>query len=180
MELPESKMTITRIDSAVRTFNSRLATLEHLIRAGFEHLRENEVTYLQRCLTPDMLPLGTQIAFTCNQPRNFAFWLEGSPSDDLNPTVESLSLAEAYISETRVLLSKHEGSKDTLPVQKQLLLGPGLHADLTGEEYFAEFLLPNFYFHLVTSYAILGAAGVPLGKRDYMLHLLPKVVQSAI
>jgi hypothetical protein len=173
-------MTVTRIDSAVRTLDSRLATLDHLLGVGVEHLRESEAVYFERRLAPDMLPLGTQVAFTCNQPRNFALWLEGSPADDLDPKVESLSLARGYISETRVLLSKHERSDEVLPAHKHLQLGPGLHADLTGEEYFAEFLLPNFYFHLVTSYAILRAAGVPLGKRDYMLHLLPKVVQSAI
>ena len=173
-------MTVTCIDSAVRTFDSRLATLEHLLSTGLDHLKEGEATYLQRRLAPDMLPLGTQIGFTCNQPRNFALWLRDAPADDLDPNVESMSLARSYISETRALLSVHNGSNAKLPTQKHLTLGPGLHADLTGEEYFAEFLLPNFYFHLVTSYAILRSAGVPLGKRDYMLHLLPKVVQSAI
>ena len=173
-------MTVTRIDAAVRTLDSRLVTLDHVIGAGVEHLREPESVYLERRLAPDMLPLGTQVAFTCNQPRNFVLWLDGLPADDLDPKVESLSQARGYISKTRELLSKREGSHGALPLEKHLQLGPGLHADLTGEEYFAEFLLPNFYFHLVTSYAILRMAGVPLGKRDYMLHLLPKVVQSAI
>ena len=173
-------MTVAGIDSAARMFDSRLVTLEHLLGVGVEHLKEPEVVFFERRLVPDMLSLGTQIAFTCNQPRNFALWLEGSPADDLDPKVESLSLAQSHISNTRALLSKHQGSIEPLPAKKHLQLGPSLHADLTGEEYFAEFLLPNFYFHLVTSYAILRAAGVPLGKRDYMLHLLPKVVQSAI
>ncbi len=173
-------MTVTLIASAARTLDSRLATLEHLLKVGLDNLRESEETYLRRCLVPDMLPLGTQIAFTCNQPRNFALWLEGSPANDLEPTVHSMALAESHMVATRAMLSKHVNEQSPLPAKKNLALGPGLHADLTGEEYFEDFLLPNFYFHLVTSYAILRAAGVPVGKRDYMLHLLPKVVQSAI
>lgn len=30
-----------------------------------------------------------------------------------------------------------------------------------------EYLIPNFFFHLTTAYAILRNLGVPLGKRDY-------------
>jgi hypothetical protein len=31
-----------------------------------------------------------------------------------------------------------------------------------------KFALPNFFFHVVTAYAILRAQGVPVGKRDYL------------
>ena len=39
---------------------------------------------------------------------------------------------------------------------------------MTGTEYLVQFALPNFYFHLVTAYAILRHNGVELGKRDYI------------
>jgi hypothetical protein len=34
--------------------------------------------------------------------------------------------------------------------------------------YLLGFALPNFYFHLVTTYNILRHNGVELGKRDYI------------
>ena len=37
-----------------------------------------------------------------------------------------------------------------------------------GASYANEFALPNFYFHLVTSYAILRHNGVDLGKMDFI------------
>lgn len=43
--------------------------------------------------------------------------------------------------------------------------------------YVNEFLIPNFYFHLVTAYDILRMAGLPIGKADYMVHLMPYVRQ---
>jgi hypothetical protein len=39
---------------------------------------------------------------------------------------------------------------------------------MTGADYFLEHVLPNFYFHLTTSYAILRHNGVAVGKRDYL------------
>lgn len=56
-----------------------------------------------------------------------------------------------------------------------LELGPQLFAGLDAESYLSDFLLPNLYFNLVTSYAILCNAGVPVGKADFMRHLAPRV-----
>lgn len=39
---------------------------------------------------------------------------------------------------------------------------------MTGDEYVAQFALPNFYFHAATAYAILRHNGVELGKRDFL------------
>ena len=166
------------VSSTIDQFVARLTTLESLVTSGEAHLAEGANQYLGRRLAPDMHPLGTQIAFTCNQPRNFALWLKGRPSSDLDPEVRSLETALRYIHDTNDLLVECSVSDERLPSDKHLGLGPGLYAELTGHQYVSEFLVPNFYFHLVTSYAILRMAGVPVGKRDYMAHLLPHVKQS--
>jgi hypothetical protein len=54
-------------------------------------------------------------------------------------------------------------------------LGQSLYVELSGNDYVNEFLIPNFYFHMVTAYDILRMAGVPIGKRDYMMHLVPLI-----
>jgi hypothetical protein len=45
--------------------------------------------------------------------------------------------------------------------------GQWLHA----YDYVVQFALPNFYFHVVTAYAILRHEGVQLGKADYLGQL---------
>ena len=40
--------------------------------------------------------------------------------------------------------------------------------DLHTSSYVRDWALPQFYFHLMSAYAILRAAGVPLGKADYV------------
>ena len=42
---------------------------------------------------------------------------------------------------------------------------------LSGFEYVNNYLLPNFYFHVTTAYAIMRKNGVDLGKSDFMGEL---------
>ena len=39
---------------------------------------------------------------------------------------------------------------------------------LSGYEYATEYLIPNFYFHVTTAYAIIRKNGVAIGKSDYL------------
>ncbi|MEL6385399.1 MAG: DUF1993 domain-containing protein, partial [Cyanobacteria bacterium J06626_18] len=158
-------------------FQSRLATLEHLLKSAQTHFGDSE-SFLQERIAADMFPVGTQIAFTCNQPRNFALWCEGKPADNLDPTVTSLMQAYEHIANTQNLLLKISTEDTKLAEVTRIDLGERLYLELSGSDYVNEFLIPNFYFHLVTAYDILRMAGVPIGKRDYMMHLIPFVKQE--
>jgi hypothetical protein len=39
---------------------------------------------------------------------------------------------------------------------------------LKGQPYLLQMVLPNFYFHATTAYAILRHNGVEIGKRDFV------------
>ena len=41
-------------------------------------------------------------------------------------------------------------------------------ANFLGQPYLLDFVLPNFYFHVATAYAILRHHGVELGKMDFL------------
>jgi hypothetical protein len=163
------------VASLIETFTTRLDTLEHLLDAGARHL--GAADFLQRRLIADMHPLGTQVAYTCNQPRNFALWMQGQPTSDLDPVVASLDVARERIHGAKALLAGIPQGAG-LPARKDLRLGTELRADLSGHEYVHDFLLPNFYFHLVTAYDILRMSGVAVGKGDYMRHLGGRLVRA--
>ncbi|MBM0744498.1 DUF1993 domain-containing protein [Phormidium sp. CLA17] len=158
-------------------FQSRLATLEHLLKSAQSHFCDDE-SFLQKRIAADMLPFGTQIAFTCNQPRNFALWCDGKPANNLNPDVTSLAQANGHIANTRDLLRGVNAEDVKLAEVTRIELGQGLYLELSGNAYLNEFLIPNFYFHMVTAYDILRMAGVPIGKRDYMMHLVPSIKRN--
>ena len=161
--------------NAIRTlFQSRLETLEHLLKTAQTHF-SNDESFIQKRIASDMFPLGTQIVFTCNQPHNFSLWCDRKPLDNLDPEVTSLAQAYEHIANIKKLLADIQVEDEKLAEEIRLDLGEGLYAELKGSIYVNEFLIPNFYFHLVTAYDILRMAGVQIGKKDYMMHLMPLV-----
>ncbi|MFM2311191.1 MAG: hypothetical protein RLZZ04_467 [Cyanobacteriota bacterium] len=161
------------IGSIQTLFQSRLTTVEHLLNSAQTHFG-NE-SFLEQRIAADMFPFGTQIAFTCNQPRNFSLWCDDKPADNLDPQVKSLAQAYEYIANTKELLSGINADDAKLAEVTRIELGQNLYAELSGSAYVDEFLMPNFYFHMVTAYDILRMAGVPIGKKDYMMHFMPFV-----
>ncbi|MCP9799761.1 DUF1993 family protein [Synechococcus sp. RedBA-s] len=94
-------------DDILRIFQTRLITLERILILGERALPDRDAALLER-LAPDMLPLGTQIAFTCNQPRGFAQWCAGQPSTNLDPEVTTMAGARSCIEGTSALLAEIE------------------------------------------------------------------------
>jgi uncharacterized protein len=90
-----------KIKAIQNIFSSRLDTLSHLLTVAEDHFGDDVESMLQRRIAPDMLPFGTQIAFTCNQPHNFALWCLGRSENNLNPDVASLIEARNHISSTK-------------------------------------------------------------------------------
>ena len=170
-------MEIQNLESAKNIFHSRLTTLEHLLNSAQTHFSGSE-SFLEERIAPDMFPFGTQIAFTCNQPRNFALWCDSKPMDNLDPEVTSLARACKQIADTKELVSSVDPESTKLDRTTRIDLGEGLYIELPSSAYVDEFLMPNFYFHLVTAYNILRMAGVPIGKKDYMMHLATFVRQG--
>lgn len=164
-----------KITALQNIFSSRLDTLSHLLTVAETHFGDDVESILQRRLAPDMFPFGTQIIFTCNQPHNFALWCLGQAADNLPPEVASLAVARGHISATQELLASLNVTDTTLSEIKRIDLGQGLYLELSGLSYVDDFLLPNFYFHLTTAYDILRMAEAPIGKRDFMRHLVPFV-----
>ncbi|MCB1662124.1 MAG: DUF1993 domain-containing protein [Pseudomonadales bacterium] len=171
--MPEDK-----IKSFRELFLSRLSTLSHIIDISSEHLQKEADSILGYRLIDDMLPLGTQIAYACNQPRNFALWCEGAAMENLSADVESLSEARKIIDDTRSKLISVTVNDEKLQEVMRIDIGEEQYIELPGLEYVNDFLIPNLYFHLVTAYNIMRMKGVPVGKFDYMIHLAPKVKQT--
>ncbi|WP_339694114.1 DUF1993 domain-containing protein [uncultured Parasphingorhabdus sp.] len=139
-------------------------------------------------LAPDMFPLSTQIRFACVQAQEAVFRLKGEvfPAligellDEGRDAAErpgTFANAKARIDETLALL---EGlAPDALdkdpnePVAHALPIG--IVFDLTAEQYARDWALGQFYFHIMTAYAILRSEGVELGKADYIPHMFPYI-----
>ena len=89
----------------------------------------------------------------------------------------SIASAKARIDETLAVLD--DLAPDALDTDPQSpiehALPMGIIFDLTAEQYARDWTLPQFYFHVMTSYAILRNQGVELGKADYIAHMFPYI-----
>lgn len=166
-------MATREIAELQRIFQSRLDVLDHILDVGGKHLDLEAA--LQERLAPDMFPLGTQVAFACNQPRGFSQWCAGKPVENLGPGVDSVEQARLLIGQTKQLVAAIDAGDDKLDQVKRIGLGPGRYCELPGRQYVSDYLMPNLYFHVTTAYAILRKLGVPVGKSDYMSFLAPHV-----
>ena len=170
-------MSNPRIQRLQQLFVSRLDTLSHILQVGQAHFGDRDL--IDERLAPDMLPLGAQVAFACNQPRGFSQWCAGQPVENLPREVDSVAMARAHIQQTKALVAGIDASDAKLDEIKRTGLGPGLFCMLPARQYVSDYLLPNFYFHITTTYSILRMLGVPVGKADYMRFLGPHVQQES-
>lgn len=174
-------MTITEL--LLPTYRQMLQALAAWLHKAQEQADDADALMAAR-LAPDMFPLSTQIRFACVQAYEGVYRLRHEP---LPPALEELlnegrnggerpgTMAEALarIAETLIFL---EGvapdamdSGAALPLALELPMG--IAFDLDGEGYARDWALAQFYFHVMTAYAILRHKGVNLGKADYVAHM---------
>lgn len=160
------------------TYDNMLGSLDGWLAKATDH--DDGDALLARKLTDDMFPLSRQIRFACNLPGEAMAGAAGVAfsSSDIDDT--TLASARERIAATRALIQGWRatpfGAEDA---SVELSLANGMTFDLETESYVRDWALPQFYFHLMTAYAILRVAGVPLGKADYVGFMFRYMRQPA-
>jgi uncharacterized protein len=161
-------------------FATRLQVLARLLEVAEAQLRDkarDPETLLTARLADDMVPFPHQIVFACNQANQFAAWCIDAASPQTNPTTLDFAGLKKHVRDTLQYLADSTGKLEdsVLDRDKQIDLLEGKYLTLPGPLFVDEWLMPNFYFHLVTAYDILRHEGVRIGKADYMAHLAAHV-----
>ncbi|MGF1606545.1 MAG: DUF1993 family protein [Rhodothalassiaceae bacterium] len=129
-------------------------------------------TFFSARLAPDMQPLSAQVRFVCLQAEEARARLLDQPIAQVAP-VADFADAQDRLAWARARVS--EAAADPAPVDPRrritLTLADGLVFDLSVADYVRSWAIPQFYFHLVTAYALLRHAGAPIGKADYVPHM---------
>jgi hypothetical protein len=119
-------------------------------------------------LAPDMFPLVRQVQATCDQAK----YAVGRTTGRDIPTHPDIELTFADLKsriESVVAYLNGFSEKDFAELDARTVTTPRWEGkSMTATNYFLEHAMPNFFFHLTTSYAILRANGIELGKRDYL------------
>ena len=177
----------------IPTYAQMLGTLSSWLDKAETQLPAGQAERLLAArLAPDMFPLATQIRFACRQAQEGIYRMQGKDFTASMDTLlnegrnagerpGTLAQARAHIAETLTVVESASASDGEIDPASPIdhALPNGMILDVTAERYARDWALPQFYFHLITAYAILRSQGIDLGKADYVQHLLPHLRHAA-
>ncbi len=165
-------MPITMHSASVPVFVRMLGNLGRWLDKAEAHAKAKKFdtsVYLNARLAPDMLPFSKQIQIACDAAKFGVARLAGveSPKFEDNETTlaelrERIAKTVAYVQSVPAAQIDGTETKDVVVPRRDGSM------TLKGEFYLKHYVLPNFYFHANTAYALLRHNGVELGKGDYL------------
>ena len=165
-------MSITMHSASVPVF---VRTLENLLtwldkaEANALAKKFDPAVYLAARLAPDMLPMAKQIQIACDSAKFGVARLAGVDAPKFDDTESNLAELRMRVKKTidfvrsvpAAAIDGTEGKDVVVPRRDGSMT-------LKGEFYLKHYVLPNVYFHVTMTYALLRHNGVDLGKGDYL------------
>jgi uncharacterized protein len=165
-------LSLSMHSASVPVFVRMLGNLNAWLEKAEAHARAKKFdtgVYLNARLAPDMLPFSKQIQIACDAAKFGVARLAGveSPKFEDNETSlaelrERIAKTVAYVQSVPMAQIDGTEAKDVVVPRRDGSM------TLKGEFYLKHFVLPNFFFHTTTAYALLRHNGVDLGKGDYL------------
>jgi len=165
-------MSISLYDTAFNTFRSGLRAMDSILAKAEAHAKARgyePANLLHARIAPDMFDLTRQVQIACDMAKSGAARLAGVevPSHpDTETTYDELHARIAKVlafldTLDRKAIDGAAGRDIVVPLRDRKL-------EFKGSDYLVGWALPNFYFHVTTTYAILRHNGVELGKKDFL------------
>ena len=165
-------MTISMYQASLPIFVRMLHNLDAILAKGAayaEAKKINPAVLVESRLYPDMFPLSRQVQIATDIVKGCAARLSGQEPPKYEDNEASFPELAGRVQKTIAFLETvkaeqvdgTEGKQITLKMRSGELTFDGLN-------YLLGFVIPNFYFHIATTYAILRHNGVELGKMDFI------------
>ena len=158
----------------VKQFAKVLGNLDKILDKAAKNAesRKFDVSVLLNArLAPDQFNFIRQVQIATDTAKFGAARLAGKEApthDDKEATIAELKVRIASVIQYLGTFS----SQDFQDVSTRRVTTPRWEGKyMLGSDYAAEHVLPNFYFHVSTAYAILRHNGVDIGKADYLGEL---------
>jgi hypothetical protein len=146
-----------------------LSAILHKAEAYAAERKIEPSVLLNARLAPDMLPLVSQVQIASDNAKGCAARLAGLDIPSYPDTESSFAELQARIAKTRAFLGSVTAAQIDGSEGRPIILNfPGMELKFSGQEYLLNFVLPNFYFHVTTAYAILRHNGLDVGKMDFL------------
>ena len=164
-------MSLTMYQASIPSFLRMLGNLSAILDKAVAHAEAKKIDpsiFVNARLAPDMFPLRRQIQIATDMVKGCAARLAGIDVPSYEDNETTFAELQARITKTKEFLqsvsaSQIEGSED-----RQITVKFGSRElSFLGQGYLFDFVIPNFHFHLTTTYTILRHNGVEIGKKDY-------------
>lgn len=158
-------------DLTVTMFTKNLNVLKTLLEKGWEAATAadmSEADYLAQKLSPDMFPLLKQVQIVTDNAKGAVARLTKSEMITLEDTEVTMAELIARIDTVLNHLQTYTPEQFAGAAEEKITLHYMPEQYQLGQDYLLDFVLPNFFFHLTTAYAIIRVQGVEIGKRDFI------------
>lgn len=156
---------------SVQSFKKGLGNLIKILEKAETQSVSKKIAFeilLNSRLFPDQFHLTRQIQIACDTAKLCASRISGKEAPvhaDSETNLEELKVR--ILSVIQYLDTfKEQDFKQVSEIKVSQPRWEGKY--LTGLEYLIQHAIPNFYFHITTSYAILRHNGIEIGKKDYL------------
>jgi uncharacterized protein len=164
-------MAVSLYDFTVPVLTSTLTNLSKQIDKAIAYSEQKKFDNKQLAesrLIADMLPFAAQVQIVCDNAKG-ACRLVGIDPPKHEDSEKNLPELKARIAKTLEFLSTLKPEQFANSDTKEIVLKfPTVTFKFSGKDYVTKFLLPNFFFHATTAYALLRSNGVELGKGDFL------------
>ncbi len=165
-------MTLSIYDLSIPVLTRGLTNLTAILDKAAAHAAAKKIdpaVLAQARLFPDMFPLSRQVQITCDTAKGAAARLAGvevPKHEDTEKTIEELKQRVAKTLEfVKSIKAEQLHGAESKTIEMKF---PNSTLTFTGLTYLANFVLPNFFFHISMTYALLRTNGIEVGKMDYL------------
>ncbi len=165
-------MSLTMYQASIPAFVRMLGNLSAILDKAAAHAEAKKIApaiFINARLAPDMFPLSRQVQIATDIVKGCAARLAGIevPSyEDNEATFEEL---QARVAKTIAFLQSIRAEQIDGSEERDITVKFGSREfNFLGQAYLVDFVIPNFHFHLTSTYAILRHNGVDIGKMDYI------------
>ena len=165
-------MSISMYQASVPRFVNILGNLSNILDKAQAHVdtKKLDVTVLTGYrLFPDMLPMTTQVLIACDTAKGVVARLAGLEIPVYEDTEKTLADLKARIAKTIAFIQSVSAEQIDGTEEKAIVTKRGdKETHYKGMQFLLGHAIPNFYFHVTTTYNILRHNGVEIGKRDFL------------
>lgn len=164
-------MSLTMYQASIPSFVRMLGNLSAILDKAAAHAAAKKIDpaiFVNARLAPDMFPLSRQVQIATDMVKGCAARLAGIEVPRYEDNETTFADLQARIAKTKAFIETVSASQIDGSENRQITLKFGSkELGFLGQAYLLDFVIPNFHFHLATTYAILRHNGVEIGKTDY-------------